>query len=150
MRRLLAATASVALLSNFVGLPEAGASQILYQAVNPNFGGSPFNGPWLFSEANANNFRYLTNPATAATNNPVNSRQQAIQNFQDAVTNSLLGQIAQQIAIDVLGQNGQTSGHFNIGGELIDFNRANGQININITDPVSGGVTNLQVPVPSF
>ena len=128
----------------------AAASPLLYTPVNPNFGGSPLNGPFLLSEAQANNFRYLTNPATENANNPATAAQTAAQSFQSAVTSALLGQVASQIANDILGPNALQSGSFNVGGELINFQQANGQVTINLTDPTSGGVTTIQVPVPTY
>jgi curli production assembly/transport component CsgF len=131
------------------GSSSAAASPLVYTPVNPNFGGSPLNGPFLLGEANVNN-QFLTNPATRNATNPANSPQQAIKNFQDAVTNALLGQVASQIASDILGPHAMQSGQFNIGGELITFQQSNGVVTVNLTDPTTGGVTTLQIPVPTF
>jgi len=128
----------------------ASASELTYTPVNPNFGGSPFNGSWLLQQDAANNYRYLTNPATAAASVPATAGQSTLKQFQNTVTNALLAEVAQQVAQDILGQNGQTSGSFNLGGELINFTRANGEITVNLTDPTNGGTTTIQIPQPQF
>jgi len=128
----------------------ASASELTYTPVNPNFGGSPFNGSWLQQQDNMNNDRFLTNPATAAAANSASAGESTAQQFQNTVTNALLAEVAQQVAQDILGQNAQSSGSFNLGGELINFNNANGEITINLTDATTGGTTTLQIPDPQF
>lgn len=125
------------------------ASQLVYTPVNPNFGGSPLNGTWMLGEANANNFRYLTPPNSNNGQTGVNGISPSEQ-FQSIVTSALLGQIAQQISQDILGQNAMDSGSFNVGGESVTFNRQGGQVNITLTDPTTGGTTNISVPIPQY
>ncbi len=124
----------------------AQANQLAQQFVNPVFGGNPFNGPYLTGLAAANNYRYLSNPQTAAQQSGQNSANA----FKQQITSSLLSQIASNIGQQITGENAANSGRFVIGGEIIDFNRAGGQINVNILDSASGGTTNIQLPVPNY
>ena len=129
----------------------AEAAQLQYQPVNPNFGGSPLNSSFLFQQATANN-HFLTAPGTG---NP--STGLAGQDFNTQVRNSLLSALesqAAQIAVNaILGANGQgglNQGSVNLAGELIQFQRNGGQININLTDTTTGSSTQISVPVPQF
>ncbi len=129
-------------------LPLAHASELQYTPVNPNFGGSPLNGSFLLNQATVNNYRYLTNPATQPqASSAATARQQIIQNLQEAAVNAVLSQVAQQISQGL--QNDQ-SGSYNIGGELINFQRTGNEINIAIIDSATGAQTNIQIPVPQF
>jgi hypothetical protein len=51
----------------------------------------------------------------------------------------------------ILGTNGQAqnSGTFDVAGEIVTFNRVNGQINITLTDP-NGSQTQVSAPAPQF
>lgn len=126
------------------------ASQIVYQPINPNFGGNPLNSSLLLQQASINN-HFLTNPSAS---NPLTSNTSA--NFSKQVRESLLSALesqAAQIAVNsILGTNGQSQnqGTVNIAGTVIQFQRSNGQININITDGTNGGTTQISVPVPQF
>jgi len=128
----------------------AEAAQLQYQPVNPNFGGSPLNGSFLFQQATANN-HFLTAPGTGSTSTGFGA-----QDFNTQVRNSLLSALesqAAQIAVNaVLGANGQAlnQGTINLAGELIQFQRSGGQININLTDTTTGSSTQISVPVPQF
>lgn len=131
----------------FLTISSSFASQLVYTPVNPSFGGSPLNGPYVLGQASANNYKFLQNPATkqSAQNGP-----NSIQLFQQEITSSLLSQIATQVGQEIIGENARNSGTFNLNGEIIQFNRNGGQVNIDITDAATGGKTNIQIPVPNF
>ena len=120
------------------------ASQLVYQPVNPSFGGSPLNGPYVLGLAAANNSKFLQNPATVPT------ATSPAQQFKTQITSALLSQIANQVSQQIIGENAKSSGSFNLAGELVTFNRADGNININITDAGTGAQTQIVIPVPAF
>ena len=127
----------------------ASAGQLQYQPVNPTFGGNPLNGSYLLGTANANNFRYLNNPATQ---NALSSQLTTTQQLQQALVSSLIAQASATAVNSILGTGGQAAvnnGTFSIGGETIIFNRNGGQINITLTDP-TGSQTQITIPVPQF
>ena len=129
----------------------AHAGPLVYQPVNPSFGGSPFNGSYLLGVANANNFQFLTNPRAAQELAAFNSQQNTAEELRQALISALIAQ-ASQVAIDsILGTNGQAqdSGTFSVAGETITFNRVGTEINITLTDP-NGSQTQITVPVPSL
>jgi len=138
------------LLAVLVTCTPVKASQLQYQPVNPNFGGNPLNGTFLFQQATANN-HFLTAPGTGSQ-----STANGTQDFNTQVRDSLLSALesqAAQIAVNaILGANGQAlnQGTINLAGELIQFQRSGGQININLTDTTTGSSTQISVPVPQF
>lgn len=126
----------------------AGASDLVYQPTSPSFGGSPLNGTYVLGLSGANNYRFNENPRTRQRNQGLGT--DPVQQFRTQVTSSLLSQIASQIGQQILGENARDSGTFNLSGTIVDFNRAGGQININVRDTVSGSQTAIQIPVPNF
>ena len=137
----------------FTVVLEINARDLVYQPVNPAFGGSPLNGPFILGQAQANNFRYLESPdakrqrrqqdATNLTNDPAAQ-------FQRQITSSLLSQIASTIGQQILGENARDNGRFSVGGTSVDFLRVGGQIVVNINEGGTGGRTQITLPVPNF
>jgi curli production assembly/transport component CsgF len=116
--------------------------------VNPTFGGNPLNGNFLLGVASANNYNHLTNPNQNLTGT---QQQTTAQELQQALVSALISQATNLAIESILGTNGQAqnSGTFDVGGEIVQFNRVNGQINITLTDP-NGSQTQVSVPVPQF
>jgi curli production assembly/transport component CsgF len=124
----------------------ANAGQLVYQPVNPNFGGNPLNGPFLDNQATSND-HFLT-PKSSATTSALSPQQQVIQNLQQAAINAVLSDVAQQISQGLSKTN--ASGSFNVAGELINFQTVGNVINITLTDSTTGATTTIQIPVPTF
>lgn len=117
----------------------ASASSITYRPTNPSFGGDPFNGSYLLGVASANNHyvkpREETNP---------------LDNFERTITSSLLNRISLQIADQIFGENGQTSGQFQLGNTLLSYQRNGDVVDITIYDGVTGQTTTISVPAPQI
>jgi curli production assembly/transport component CsgF len=148
MRRTTIALAALAATAGLAA--SAHAAPLTYTPVNPTFGGSPFNGSFLLGTAAANNYNHLTNPN--AIQNLLGTQQQTTaQELQQALISALISQATNLAIQAILGTNGQAqnSGTFDVAGEVITFDRVNGQINITLTDP-SGSQTQVSVPVPQF
>ncbi|KAA2212945.1 curli assembly protein CsgF [Teichococcus oryzae] len=148
MRILLVAAAMA------VCLPlQAGARDLVYQPVNPAFGGNPLNGSYLLGLAGANNFRYTESPEAKkerAQQDALFGGTDPAAQFERQITSSLLSQIAATVGQQILGENARDSGTFSVGGTSVQFNRIGGQINIDITEATTGGRTNIQIPVPQY
>ena len=129
--------------SVFFSVSSAYAGPLIYTPRNPNFGGSPFNGSALLSEANAQN--HFTNPASKVSATATTAGQQ----FANQVQSSLLSYEGQNVVNEILGPNRIPSGSFTVGTTLVTFSTANGQITIVIADTSAGTSTTIQVPVPS-
>lgn len=135
---------SLGSLFALLAINPAVAGQLVYQPVNPSFGGSPLNGSYVLGLASANNQKFLQNPANQPT------ATNAAQQFKSQITSALLSQIASNVSQQILGENAKSSGSFNFAGELVTFNRADGNININITDATTGAQTQIVIPAPTF
>jgi len=141
-------------LAALLGLvTSAQAGELRYAPVNPTFGGNPLNGPFLLGTANANNFDHLVNPNAQNAFNQFNQTTPSTNDLlRQALLSNLISQASGQAINSILGTGGVTplnSGTFNIAGEIINFNRSGGQINITLTDP-NGTQTQISVPVPTF
>lgn len=138
----------LAVLLGLVATIPAAARDLTYQPVSPAFGGSPLNGSYVLGLAATNNYRYTQNPATRSQNSA--GRFNSVEQFRDQITASLLSQIASSIGQQIIGENARDSGTFNLSGTIVQFNRAGGQINVDITDAATGGRTLIQIPAPQF
>jgi curli production assembly/transport component CsgF len=135
MRNIMqAAIAAMALAA----LPQAAsASPMVYTPVNPDFGGSSFNGATLLNEANAQNNHDAPQPKTSGNTQ---------QSFANTITSALLGEISTNIGASIYGPNAKNSGTYLIGSTRLDFNHNGGEVNITITDLSTGQTTTVQVP----
>lgn len=72
------------------------AGEITYTPVNPNFGGSPFNGAPLLNSANAiNDFEA-----------PPRSARNSARDFAERLDRAILGQLSRQLAGDIIDDEG--------------------------------------------
>jgi curli production assembly/transport component CsgF len=152
MRLINSIIASQLVFSAAIYYPALGRD-LVYTPVNPNFGGSPLNGPFILGQAAANNSRFLESPeakrqrrvqeTTNLTNDPAAQ-------FQRQITSSLLSQIASTIGQQILGENAKDSGQFSVGGTSVVFRREGGQIVVDINEGATGGQTRVTLPVPNF
>jgi curli production assembly/transport component CsgF len=128
-----------------VSVQSTRASELTYTPVNPSFGGSPLNGSYVLGLASANNSLFQQKKTTTS---PTSST--AVAQFQSVITSALLSQIASTVAQEIIGPNAKNSGTFNINGQMIKFYTSGGEINIGITDSLSGATTQIQIPVPTY
>jgi curli production assembly/transport component CsgF len=125
----------------------AGAGSLLYTPVNPSFGGSPWNGGWLLSQAQAQN-QYTSKPKaqsplanlTGGGVLPLSPGQQ----FANQLTAQLYSSLANKITEAMFGPNAQTSGSYSFQGTTVSFNRVGNDINITINDGQT--ITTIAVP----
>ncbi|WP_198385001.1 curli assembly protein CsgF [Roseomonas sp. KE2513] len=144
---------TVSLVLMAAGAEPSIARDLVYQPVNPAFGGSPLNGPFILGQASANNSRFLESPQAKQQR----QQQQALglsndpaAQFSRQITSALLSQIASTIGQQILGENARNSGTFSVGGTSVNFNRIGGQIVVDINEGASGGRTQITLPVPNF
>ncbi|MRI52774.1 curli assembly protein CsgF [Methylobacterium sp. DB1607] len=142
--RILAASALLMLSAGSVM-----AGNLIYQPVNPAFGGSPLNGNWLQSEANAQNMpqareQRLNQIFTSQTGRNGQSLTPS-QIFAQQLQSQLYSSLANQITRAIFGENAQQSGNFEFQGTKINFNREGPNVRIQIFD----GQTTSTVLVPA-
>lgn len=125
------------------------AGNLVYQPVNPAFGGSPLNGNWLQSEANAQNMpqareQRLNQIFTSQTGRNGQSLTQG-QIFAQQLQSQLYSSLANQITRAIFGENAQQNGAFEFQGTKINFSREGPNVRIIIFD----GQTENTVVVPA-
>lgn len=119
------------------------AGELVYNPVNPSFGGSPLNGSVLLNAAQAQN-----KTKEPEQSNPAKSTQQSsLQQFNDILERSVLSRLASAATSNIIGPNGQlvpgsiNTGNFNI--QISDL--GGGLLQVTTTDRVTGATTSFQV-----
>lgn len=137
MRRKWVFGAGIAFVSVIATSP-ASAQDIVYQPVNPSFGGNPFNSNHLLGVANAqNDYR---DPRSSS-----NSSQADI--FARQLQSRLLSALSSQLINAIFGDNPQESGTISFGGQTITFFRSLDSVTITITNEDTGEETVIVVPL---
>lgn len=115
------------------------AQDMVYQPIDPSFGGNPFNSAHLLGIANAQND--FKDPKSTSSSS---SSQADI--FARQLQSRLLSALSSQIVDAIFGENPQESGTISFGGQTIDFNRSLDEVTLNITNDESGEVTTIVIP----
>ena len=136
-RRTSSVVALMLLALTLLGAP-ALATELVYQPVNPHFGGNPLNGVFLLNEAQVQNGfkdpdrrRFDDDPAAE---------------FTRVLQSRLLSALANQVVEALFGENPQDSGQIVFGSQTLTFNRGVEMITIEIVDTATGAVTLIEVP----
>lgn len=120
------------------------AQQLIYTPINPSFGGSPLNGSWMQSEAQAE--KTFSAPSSPSSSGLYGAGTSALSNFQSTLDNAVLSELSQKIVSQIFSQNALTAGHYQFGNYIVDINPASDGIHINIQDNLNGGSTSVIVP----
>lgn len=115
----------------------AASQDLVYEPVNPSFGGNPFNSSHLLGIANAqNDYR---DPRARSTGSQADLLTRQLQS-------RLLSAVSSQIVDAIFGDDPQESGTFQFGDQTISFVRTGTEVVITIVNNVSGEVTEIRVP----
>jgi len=131
------------LLATLPALP-CNAGELVYQPVNPAFGGSPLNGPVLLNEANAQNDFSDPSARSAAT---LRTQQSALDQFNSSLQRAILNRVAASLTGNVVDSSGNLipgtveTSDFTI--QIVD--RGNGVLEVTTTDKATGQTTTFQV-----
>jgi curli production assembly/transport component CsgF len=118
------------------------ASDLIYQPINPSFGGNPFNSAHLFALANAQN-KHRDDGRDSITGQ---SRQSQAELFVRQLESRLLSSLAGQVAEAIFGENPQEQGEIVFGDQTITFVRGLEAVSIQIFDASTGESTEIRVP----
>lgn len=119
------------------------ATTLVYTPVNPNFGGSPLNGPNLLNEANAQNYYKAPNAS-----GPNSTKQLTpLQQFQQELEQAVLARIAQSVTGGIVNAQGQlVPGTIQTADFIITITQVSpGVLEITTTDKSTGQSTSFQV-----
>jgi curli production assembly/transport component CsgF len=114
-------------------------ADMLYKPMNPNFGGDPFNASYLQSMATAQNTQKPKPKSGAVAESPS-------ERFLTMLESRLYSSLASQVAEAIFGENAQHNGTVTFDDQQVSFVNTGTEIQISITDFVSGNVTNITVP----
>lgn len=113
------------------------AGDLVYQPINPSFGGNPFNSSHLLGIANAQN--KFKDPSSGGS-----SSQADI--FARQLQSRLLSALSSQIVDAIFGENPQQHGTIQFGGQTITFDRGLDEVTLNITNDDTGETTTIVIP----
>jgi curli production assembly/transport component CsgF len=119
------------------------AGSLIYTPINPTFGGSPDNGPYLLATANAVNKHQAPATSTPSAFGP----QTALEQFNQQLEQAILSRLASSVTSTIVGPNGTlqpgtiTTGQFTVNVKDI----GSGQLQVTTTDTTTGATTTFQV-----
>lgn len=122
----------------------AAASELVYQPVNPSFGGNPFNSSHLLGIANAQN-DYDAPGSSGTAGSRIGDSQADL--FVRQLQSRLLSGLATQVTDAIFGPNPQDRGSITFGSQQITFVRGVESIALTIFDSDTGTTTEVSVPV---
>jgi curli production assembly/transport component CsgF len=120
----------------------AGASELVYVPVNPNFGGSPSNGPGLLASASATSRH---GQSGLGGGSPLN--QSPLEQFNQTLERMMLSQLASAATSKLMGSDGKLlPGTFSTENFIITVtDLGGGLLRVTTTDKSSGAVTSFEV-----
>jgi len=134
---------SVALACAALGMATAAhATALVYEPINPNFGGNPANGVNLLNEANAQN-KY-TDPSLSSMGT---SSQSTLDQFNSQLQQAILSRVASSVTNSIVGTDGTLKpGTVNTGNFSIAITSvAGGNLQVTTTDKTTGASTTFLV-----
>jgi len=146
MSRRIHTAVIIAALAALLGFSPLGiATELVWQPVNPSFGGNPYNGSWLLSQATAQN-KYLGRSSAS-------SSRSLLDNFEERLYSQALYQLSNDILEDAYGEGGQLytgedEENLSIGSYDINIVKQEGQyLTLSIVDTAGGGKTVVKIPL---
>jgi curli production assembly/transport component CsgF len=135
MKILLAAFVCV-----FVFLSDAFSSPLVWNPINPSFGGSPLNAGWILAYAQAQNkIEKKVEPWTMPKTDP-------IEDFKNTLNRQLLYNLSRRIVDNAFGETGVDVGRYELDDFVIDISTDTGGIKVILTDTSTGNITKIQIP----
>ena len=129
------------LLTFFILSGNSFSQQLVYEPINPSFGGSPLNGNWMFNQAQAQN-------GFTAGGTGIDSRfdRNPIDDFTESLNRQILSQLSRNLISSMFGESGLEEGRYEIGDFIIDITQGAAGITIIIFDLGTGDETTIIVP----
>ncbi|TSC95705.1 MAG: curli production assembly/transport component CsgF [Parcubacteria group bacterium Athens0714_26] len=112
-------------------------SELLYQPINPSFGGSPLNGSFLLNSAQVQND--LEAKKQSAPRDPMTD-------FKNSLTRQILNRLSQQIIESAFGEEELKPGEYNVGDYSVVVTNDGSGVTVTITDTTTDNSTTVTVP----
>lgn len=124
---------SALVLSLVCASPLASAGELIYQPINPSFGGNPYMGNHLLNKAQAQDTH---EDPDASSYEPMTTSERLIQTLQSSLVNQLVRDV----------NSGEVEqGVFDTSEFGVVINEDGGQLSIDVTDKITGDVTTINV-----
>jgi curli production assembly/transport component CsgF len=115
--------------------------QLVYQAINPAFGGNPMNYSWLLNSAQVQN-PYKDNATDLSSLN-----SDPLKDFKQTLQRQILSELSQKLVAGQLGDlNLSTQGSYDLGDYTVNINPGTSGLSVTIFDKISGQETNVTIP----
>lgn len=118
------------------------ASELVYQPINPSFGGSPLNGQWLLNSAQIQDPHGFSKDKKE----PLIPERNTLEMFEERLTSQLLYRLSGEIVNAAFGEEGLEPGIYTVGDYIINITTGIDGIKMIITDIGSGNSTTIEVP----
>lgn len=140
-KRLGRAIATIAgiLLFAALAVPSATAADLVYEPVNPSFGGDPLVSSHLIELADRQNRHDTRDPSRTE----LDKGEQFVQNLERRMLSSLAVQVNEAI----FGEDASESGTIEFGDQTISFERGLEAVHLTIEDMAEGTQTDIKVPI---
>ncbi|WP_093187076.1 curli assembly protein CsgF [Pseudovibrio sp. Tun.PSC04-5.I4] len=126
------------------------SQQLVYQPVNPSFGGYANNTTHLFATANAQKTATISGNkgyGTGSGDGTDGSGNSLADLFVRQLQNRLIYSLADQVSKAIFGEDPKDSGTVSFGDQKVTFVRGDGSIQLQIIDESTGAVTDITVPI---
>ena len=133
--RVLTITAVLAFLSL-----TAFSQQLVYEPLNPAFGGDTFNYQWLLSSAQAQN------TLEESQSRGLGFGSDPLADFESNLNRQILNQLSREVLNEIFGEGDLQDGHFEFGTLQINIESLPEGVNIDIVNSQDGSQTNILVP----
>ena len=125
-----------------IGMPlSVSAQDLVYQPVNPSFGGYALNSSHLLSTAQAQNGFTQSSGLSSQR-----FERNAVDEFKESLNRQILSQLSRQLVTSTFGESELESGKYELGDFIIEISEDAEGVNINIFDIRDGSETNILVP----
>jgi len=124
----------------FISTGNSFAQQLVYTPINPSFGGSPLNGNWMLSQAQAQN------GFTAEESIDSRFLRDPLADFKESLNRQILSELSRNLISSMFGESGLEEGRYTIGDYIIDITPGSEGISIIIFDLVTGDETTIIIP----
>ncbi|MEY8880234.1 curli assembly protein CsgF [Donghicola sp. XS_ASV15] len=128
---------------------QVASQDLVYQPVNPSFGGSPLNSGHLLSIASAQRNATASDyeePQSSSSFSSSSTGLSQAELFARQLQSRLLSSLSSEVVEAIFGDDPQESGKVVFGTTEITFDRGIDSIDLTLTDTVEGTVTEISVP----
>ncbi|MCI0511296.1 curli production assembly/transport component CsgF [Chromohalobacter marismortui] len=127
------------LLATLGVAPGAWAGDLVYQPINPAFGGDPFYINYLLQTADVQN-QYKDDGDEYSS---LFEEETTADKFADAIRNTMIAGSASQLSEAIFQDGAPPSGNFSLDGAMVSYETVGDRVVVNISDGINTNVVNI-------